>query len=178
MRLVDEVPIATWVTGRLQVFFEGSWSQVCDGLFEVADANVACRQLGFGAGTIVPQFLSDADLTTLQSTSVFPEIAITASGCTGSEERLVECGQELDTTSANNFDYTFGRDCLSSNGAGLRIACVASPGPGIIIVAATGLHNDDESYTNAWAACMCMYPIRIMSPAPSSDLVASRDVLV
>ena len=125
------------MTGLLQVFFEGSWSQVCSGLFEVADANVACRQLGFGAGTVVPQFLSEADLAILQSTPVFPEIAITASGCTGSEERLVDCGQELDATPDYSFDYTFGRDCLSSNGAGLRIACVASPGTGSILLAAT-----------------------------------------
>ena len=46
------------MTGLLQVFFDGSWSQVCGGRFEVADVNVTCRQLGVGAGTIVPQFPS------------------------------------------------------------------------------------------------------------------------
>ena len=131
LRLIEEAPIANWMTGLLQVFFEGSWSQVCGGRFEVADANVACRQLGFGAGTIVPQLLSDADLVRLQSTPVFPEIAITASGCTGSEERLVDCSQEIDTDTRDYFDYTFSRDCLDSTGAGLRIACVGTPGQGM-----------------------------------------------
>ena len=133
LRLVDEAPIANWMTGRLQVFFEGSWSQVCNGFFEVAEVNVVCRQLGFGAGAVVPQFLSEADLATLESTTVFPEIAITASACKGSEERLVDCGQDVDATPDSSGDNTFGRDCLSSNGAGLRIACVASPGTGTIM---------------------------------------------
>ena len=110
---------------------------MCNGFFNVEDANVACRQLGLGAGTVVPQFLSEADLAALQSTPVFPEIAITASGCTGSEDRLVDCGQEIDATPQYNFGDAFGRDCLSSNGGGLRIACVASPGTGSILLAAT-----------------------------------------
>eukprot|EP00892_Ulva_mutabilis_P005899 jgi/Ulvmu1/3681/UM017_0097.1 len=121
LRLIEEEPIANWVTGRLQVFFEGSWSQVCAGNFDAADADVACRQLGFGAGTVVPQFLSEADRVTLRSTPVFPEIAITSSGCIGTEERLLDCSRELDT------DFFFSRDCLNSNGLGLVIGCVATP---------------------------------------------------
>ena len=148
IRLVNEAPIANWMTGHLQVFFEGSWSQVCNGFFDVADANVACRQLGFGVGTVVPQFLSEADLATLRSTPVFPEIAITASGCTGSEERLVDCGQEEDQTLDYRADFTFGRDCLNSIGAGLRIACVASPGTGKIPFVATELQLCDICYTS------------------------------
>ena len=151
LRLVDEAPVANWMTGLLQVFFEGSWSQVCNGFFDVADANVACRQLGFGAGTVVPQFLSEADLATLQSTPVFPEIAITSSGCTGSEERLVDCEQEVNATPAYSFDDTFGRDCLSSNGAGLRIACVASPVPGTTPVAASELQCGGFLYSSTGA---------------------------
>eukprot|EP00892_Ulva_mutabilis_P007288 jgi/Ulvmu1/4931/UM204_0002.1 len=121
LRLIDEAPVANWVTGRLQVFFEGSWSQVCAGSFMAPDANVACRQLGFGAGTTIPQFLSDAERVVLQSTPVFPEIAITASNCAGTEERLLDCSGEL------NPEFFFGRDCLNSNGLGLVIGCVGTP---------------------------------------------------
>eukprot|EP00892_Ulva_mutabilis_P007291 jgi/Ulvmu1/4934/UM204_0006.1 len=122
LRLIEEAPVANWMTGRLQVFFEGSWSQVCAGSFMAPDANVACRQLGFGAGTIVPQFLSDAERVTLQSTPVFPEIAISASRCAGTEERLLDCSGNLDP------DFFFTRDCLSSSGLGLAIGCVGTPG--------------------------------------------------
>ena len=132
IRLVDELQIENWKTGRLEVFFEGSWSQVCSGVFDVRDANVACHQLGLGGGTIVPQALSNSDIGDLQSTPVFPEVAITASGCTGSEERLVDCGQELGFSPEKDYyiDYTFGRDCVSTMGAGLRIACVESTSEG------------------------------------------------
>ena len=168
LRLVDEAPIANWMTGLLQVFFEGSWSQVCDGFFDVADTNVACRQLGFGAGTVVPQFLSAADLATLQSTTVFPEIAITASGCTGSEDRLVDCGQEVGSTSDYIIDYTFGRDCLSSNGAGLRIACVTSPGTGTILFPATAQQCDCIGYTSTGARRVSMKTEHDNTPVSSS----------
>ena len=125
LRLVDEEPAANWVTGRLQVFFEGSWSQVCAAEFEAADANVACRQLGYGAGTVVPQFFTEADKVSLETTAVFPEIGISASGCTGSEDRLLDC------PARENLRFMFNRDCLSSDGFGLVLACVGAPEEGV-----------------------------------------------
>ena len=144
------------MTGLLQVFFEGSWSQVCGGRFEVADVNVTCRQLGYGAGTIVPQFPSDADLLRLQSTPVFPEIAISASGCTGSEERLLDCAQEIGPITTENYyyyDYTSSRrSCLDSRNAGLRIACVGTPEQGAVMVhmvTAWSTHHGQHSHGSA-----------------------------
>ena len=127
LRLIEEAPISNWMTGRLQVFFEGSWSQVCAGLFDPADANVACRQLGYGAGTVVPQFLSDAEFAALASTPVFPEVAITGSGCNGTEQSLLDCGPDLDYLGS-----FFNRDCLNSGGAGLVLGCVGTPAEGTL----------------------------------------------
>ena len=131
IRLVEEESIANWVTGRPQVFFEGSWSQVCLALFNASDANVACRQLGYGAGTVVPQELTDAELAAMRATGDFPEIAISASGCVGTEERLLDCSPER--SDPNIF---FKPDCLGSFGtsislgAGLVLGCVADPATG------------------------------------------------
>lgn len=124
IRLIDKEMISNWVTGKPQVFFEGSWSQVCAGEFGAPDANVACRQLGYGAGTTVPQFLTDADRVTLRTTAVFPEIGISASGCTGSEDRLLDCDQDL-------VDM-FNRGCLNADGFGLVLACVGTPAQGVL----------------------------------------------
>ena len=38
---------ATRVRGLIEVFNDGLWGRVCDDNFDVFDASVACRQLGF-----------------------------------------------------------------------------------------------------------------------------------
>ena len=121
MRLVDETTVANWQMGRLEVFFEGSWSQVCAREFDGPDADVACRQLGFGAGTVGPNRVNGAQLAP-ETTLVFPEVAVTAPGCNGTEANLLECGPAPGRLST--FDS---RDCFDTANPGLFIACVADP---------------------------------------------------
>lgn len=52
-RLVSRVDVNGYVTGTLQVFFEGAWGAVCGSNFDDRDAMVACRQLGFSGGISV-----------------------------------------------------------------------------------------------------------------------------
>ena len=128
LRLIDQGEIDNWTTGRLQVFFEGSWSQVCATGFDAPDANVSCRQLGFGAGAVMPHALSTEDLDEFRRTNIYPEVAITGVSCAGTEERLIDCSVDDGPRASDNFDSgnMFGRACLNSVGEGLVIACVTS----------------------------------------------------
>ena len=52
MRLVSPNPITEPYIGRLQVQHNGIWGHVCDDLFGLDDANVACWSLNYTAGAI------------------------------------------------------------------------------------------------------------------------------
>ena len=134
MRLVNETTLENWQVGRLEVFFEGSWSQVCRGAFDGADADVACRQLGYGSGTVFASGTAG-----VAARSVFPEVAVTLPGCTGAEASLLDCGPEPEVPGGRNRP----RACFDGFDKGVVLACVAQ--------AITGL-------SPRWCFCQALCP--------------------
>lgn len=127
LRLANEKSNENWVFGNLQLFLEGSWGQVCNTNFAAEDATVACRQLGFGAGTIVAQDRRNID-NVPDFANVFPEVALVGSSCTGDEARLVDCGATIQGPNDDPLDYfdpfDLEFDCQNAASSGLVLACV------------------------------------------------------
>ena len=59
VRLVARVDVNGFATGGVQVFRNGGFGAVCDQEFGDEGAAVACRQLGFQSGRILPTALPE-----------------------------------------------------------------------------------------------------------------------
>jgi hypothetical protein len=69
--------------GRVEVFFNGRWGTVCDDSWDISDARVACRQLGYQNAVRALQGSQVVDGT--------GQIWLDEVACTGSEQNLASC---------------------------------------------------------------------------------------
>jgi len=51
LRLSDGNESDNSINGRLEILLNGLWGTVCSRNFNLVDANVACKQLGYGNAT-------------------------------------------------------------------------------------------------------------------------------
>ncbi|XP_008996096.2 galectin-3-binding protein [Callithrix jacchus] len=80
MRLADG---ATANEGRVEIFYRGQWGTVCDSLWDLTDASVVCRALGFENAT---QALGRAAFGQGSGPIMLDEVQ-----CTGTEPSLADC---------------------------------------------------------------------------------------
>ncbi|XP_028408849.1 scavenger receptor cysteine-rich type 1 protein M130-like isoform X2 [Dendronephthya gigantea] len=74
-------------TGRVEVFYNGEWGTVCDDNWDIKDANVACRQLGY---LYAIKALQGGNIPSGSGRIWSDEVA-----CTGSEQKLSSCGRHV-----------------------------------------------------------------------------------
>ena len=69
--------------GRVEIFYNGSWGTVCDDAWDIKDARVVCRQLGFLDTVSAPR--------NARFGSGSGEILLDNVGCSGSESLIENC---------------------------------------------------------------------------------------
>ena len=69
--------------GRVDVYYNGQWGSICDDGWGIQEAQVICRQLGFG--------LAFAATNEAYFGSGSGEIFLDDVGCSGDEEELGDC---------------------------------------------------------------------------------------
>lgn len=90
LRLVDG---AAANEGRLEMLWQGQWGTVCDDRWDINDATVACKQLGYTG--------ADAALYTLNVVDGTGPILLDDVQCTGTEAKLLDCVTRLPVGSHN-----------------------------------------------------------------------------
>lgn len=72
-------------SGRVEVFYRGKWGRICSNKFDIKDAQVICRQLGFkeALAEFTGSNVEDSKLPFLMS-----EVS-----CTGHESELASCAR-------------------------------------------------------------------------------------
>lgn len=105
LRIVDG---ANADEGRLELFWQGDWGTVCDDRWDVNDATVACKQLGYPG--------AEAALFTFNVPDGTGRILLDDVQCTGTEANLLDCTHREPVGSHN---------CSHFEDAGVR--CTAIP---------------------------------------------------
>ena len=90
--------------GRVEVLYDGQWGTICDDGWDINDARVVCRQLGF-SDAIRPLFGS-------QVPPGSGRIWLNGVSCTGREENITKC-------SHNGWKY-HNNHCKHSQDAGVE----------------------------------------------------------
>jgi len=68
--------------GQVEIQYNGAWGAVCDGRWDIRDAHVICRMLGYKAAERLIEYIEGETTTPILMDDL---------GCTGKEKSIAEC---------------------------------------------------------------------------------------
>jgi deleted-in-malignant-brain-tumors protein 1 len=69
-------------TGQVEIQYQGTWGVVCDDYWDISDAHVICRMLGYKAAEIAIRYIEGETTRRMLMRYV---------GCSGKEKSIAEC---------------------------------------------------------------------------------------
>ncbi|XP_046855863.1 deleted in malignant brain tumors 1 protein-like isoform X4 [Xenia sp. Carnegie-2017] len=130
-------PRSSQGVGRVEIYYNGQWGTICDDYWDLQDAKVVCRQLGYSSalralqGSSVPDgsgkiWLDDVACAGSEtSLSNCSHRGWDNHNCGHSEDAGVECLTRVDQCSQQNQYCSENADCVNTFG---RFMCVCRPG--------------------------------------------------
>ncbi|XP_028411948.1 deleted in malignant brain tumors 1 protein-like [Dendronephthya gigantea] len=114
-RLRLQGPLRANGTGRVEVFHDGEWGSICDDKWDINDARVACRQLGY----------LDAirALPGLKVPFASGRIWLSDVSCTGEEENITSCSHPEWGTSKCSHSEDAGVECKRAEKPSVTVNC-------------------------------------------------------
>ncbi|XP_022109511.1 scavenger receptor cysteine-rich type 1 protein M130-like isoform X2 [Acanthaster planci] len=126
IRLVGGV---TAYEGRVEVYIDGEWGTVCDDEWDINDALVVCRELGYGSATAAVSAPGYGRGT--------GPVVLNHVRCDGSEAELVHCPQSQWRDNQCRHTEDAGVRCEGASGTGATGRCVDSCGLGYYLPASS-----------------------------------------
>ena len=108
MYVVRLVNGSTKYEGTVEVYYNGEWGTVCDDDWELNDAQVVCRQLGFGPAIAAIKLAHYGESS--------GEIRLDNINCTGTELTIENCSHNGWGIHNCDHEESAGVVCAASNG--------------------------------------------------------------